>query len=458
MDHGAMGDNTTTNTLAIQQTIDSCHDLCEHWLVIHHDAKETTEQPVTVVVHVPPGDFKTGSILLKSNMQLHLARGAGLYGSPHTYDYPIVPTLPNGYVTGKGAMWRALIAGYHVENVSVTGENQGAPDAASVVDGVGWKWWCWRDSFPIPQGYCRRFNPTNATIPKEMMRPKLIEFYDSRNILLQRFTAQNSPNWHIHPFVCDNVVMKNLTVLAPREVGNTDGIDPDSTQNVLMDSCYIDVGDDGVSLKSTNVSGTMWPTRNVHMTNLTIMSRNWCIGSATFGGIYDILFEDSRIGSSDEVTSPWAIKFKSHRYYPGPMENITIRRITIGKIGPTPWMYPDRTGIALIVGLTYQSDNPDHPPEHRSGSPLLRNVTFEDITIASAGQAGEFHGLPEDCMEGLTLRNITVLDQNTTWYCDNADSKSLTVEDVSPPITCADKCNSTVRQRLDEELLPIDFL
>jgi hypothetical protein len=103
----------------------------------------------------------------------------------------------------------------------------------------------------------------------------------------------------------ENVDMKNLTVLAPQKVGNTDGIDPDMTQNVLMYSCFIDVGDARQgSLKSTNVSEKMWPTCNVHMTNLRLMGWNWCIGSVTFGSMHVMLFEDCCIGSSEEVTSP----------------------------------------------------------------------------------------------------------------------------------------------------------
>ena len=92
-------------------------------------------------------------------------------------------------------------------------------------------------------------NPNNETIPSWRMRPKLIEFYDSTNIVLDRFTARNSPVWNVHSFLSKNIAMTNLTVLAPRSVGNTDGLDPDSCENVLMDSCYIDVGDDGVSIK-----------------------------------------------------------------------------------------------------------------------------------------------------------------------------------------------------------------
>ncbi len=93
-------------------------------------------------------------------------------------------------------------------------------------------------------------------MPKGLMRPKLIEFYNSTNIVLDRFTARNSPNWFIHPVRSTNILVTNLTILAPREVGNTDGFDPDSSQNILMDTCYIDVGDDGVSIKVRNKQTT----------------------------------------------------------------------------------------------------------------------------------------------------------------------------------------------------------
>ncbi len=102
---------------------------------------------------------------------------------------------------------------------------------------------------PIPQDYCQGFNPNNETLPTIWQRPKLIEFYNSTNIVLDRFTARNSPLWFIHPFFSKNIAMTNLTILAPREVGNTDGLDPNSSENIIMDTCYIDVGDDGVSIK-----------------------------------------------------------------------------------------------------------------------------------------------------------------------------------------------------------------
>jgi len=153
------------------------------------NAAEPQEQ--RVIVHVPKGMFRTGSLLLRSNLRFHLARGAAIYGSDDAKDYPIVPMLPNGYVTGKRTMWRALFSGYNLRNVAITGENDGYSPGAlarfvvsspettsvgsgdttvtsgaaaaaaarnhnqhynghndtddsflSVIDGVGWKWWC----------------------------------------------------------------------------------------------------------------------------------------------------------------------------------------------------------------------------------------------------------------------------------------------------------------------------
>ena len=104
--------------------------------------------------------FRTGSLAMLSNTRLHIGRGGAIYGSDDPQDYPLGPMLPSGYETGKSAMFRALISGYNLENVSVTGENYGYPPGSfaqfsthpkhgawndtemSVIDGVGWKWWC----------------------------------------------------------------------------------------------------------------------------------------------------------------------------------------------------------------------------------------------------------------------------------------------------------------------------
>mmetsp|Transcript_14668 Transcript_14668/g.40778 ORF Transcript_14668/g.40778 Transcript_14668/m.40778 type:complete len:141 (-) Transcript_14668:2435-2857(-) len=125
------------------------------------------------------------------------------------------------------------------------------------------------------------------------------------------------------------------------------------------------------------------------------------------------------------------------------MENITIRRISMGKIGPTPWMYPTAAGSALLLGLTYG----EKPPARRRGMPLFRNVTIEDIDVVSAGMAGRIEGLPEDCLEDLTLRNVEVRGGTARWLCRNVDLSSLVVSNVHPSVSCTGGCNSSSHHR-----------
>ena len=116
---GAVGDNSTVNTKAIQAAIDECH----------------MNNPKGSRVVVPAGTFKTGSLSLRSNLELHLAAGAGLYGSEKWSEYPVVPGLP------FGTMFRSLISGYNLTNVKVTGSNTAVPASGvvgtdSIIDGA----------------------------------------------------------------------------------------------------------------------------------------------------------------------------------------------------------------------------------------------------------------------------------------------------------------------------------
>jgi len=137
-------------------------------------------------------------------------------------------------------------------------------------DGCGWSWWA---AF------------TNGSLAYQ--RPKLVEIVDSTDVTLRGLTFRNSPFWTLHTFYADRVTSANLTVLAPRAIGNTDGIDPDLSSDVLIDSCTVDVGDDGISIKSDYrvdpASGnvTVRPSARVTVRNTTALSRNVAIGSST---------------------------------------------------------------------------------------------------------------------------------------------------------------------------------
>ena len=133
---------------------------------------------------------------------------------------------------------------------------------------------------------------------------------------------------------------------------------------------------------------------------------------------------------------PWAIKFKSHQFYPGPIENVTVRRVRIGAVGATPWMYPNSKSYDVFaLGLTYSGNATKAP----SGVPLVRNITFEDIEITSAASPGSITGLNNSCFEHLTLKNVSIINLTSkvaSWGCSNVQLSTFTAQNVNPPIKC----------------------
>jgi polygalacturonase len=246
-------------------------------------------------------------------------------------------------------MWQALVSGYNLTNVSITGENRAVPGSDSIIDGVGYWWNCLmyeshgalHTNIPNPASapYCKVFNPHNLTVAdvagvtgRAPLRPKLVEFFNCTGVRLASFTAQNAACWAIHPTYSRGVTIQKLTVRGPREIGGVDGIDPDSCVDCLVEDCHIDAGDDGISIKSYNYSYVPGPTpsHNVTIRRTTVLSRNVCLGASTSGGVRDVVFEDMVLGEQSQPSMPWAIKFKISS---GNIQNVTFRRIQIGPVG-----------------------------------------------------------------------------------------------------------------------------
>lgn len=266
---GAKGDNTTDDTVALQQTIDMCH----------------TQHPGGAVVHLAGGTFRiTGSLVLTSNLTLRVAAGATLFSA-------FGPTSPHRQNPRcKGLYWRTsptpILCGTNLTNVAIVGA--GMND--SVIDGGGWPWY-------------ESLNPNG---------PQLFEVAWSQNITLAHLTFQYSPSWTIHPIFSSSVLAHDIYIHNPRFSPNTDGFDIDSCTDVVMRDSIIDTGDDAISIKSGNSTAChgcdhiQMPTRNVHIYRTKILSRNFCVGSATYGGVYDLVMEDCEIGD-DLGSSPWRV-------------------------------------------------------------------------------------------------------------------------------------------------------
>jgi polygalacturonase len=204
---GAVGDNTTDSTASFRSAVQHCG---------------------TAVI--PSGNFRTASFNLSSNQRLQFDKGATLVAQPDSALYPIVLGLPP-MGTGRKSKARptALISAYFATNVSTIGAGR----ETSIIDGLGWQWWnkyTWKG---------RHYN-----------MPSPIETYKCKDVVIENITLINSPTWILHPFGTDGVHIRGLSVLGPRAIEGVSDIHPDSSRNVLIEDCIVDVGDDGIVVAS----------------------------------------------------------------------------------------------------------------------------------------------------------------------------------------------------------------
>ncbi len=406
----AVGDNTTDDTAALQKAIDDCH----------------ASHPLGAIVRLSgPATYRiTASLALASNLTLSIAANTSIF-SAVTPDSPVQqhPRCSLSYWTKYNT---AVLCGTNLTNVAIIGDDKNT----SVLDGGGWPWY--------EQAY------QNVSHFGSLNGPRLFELVWTRNITLSHLTFQFSAGWTVHPQFCDGILAEHLRILNPRFMGNTDGFDPDSCTDVVLRDSLIDTGDDGISIKSGNstvegCSHIQMPSRDIHIYRVKILSRNFCLGSATYGGIFNILMEDCEIGN-DEGSSPWAFKYKSHQSYAGALVNHTYRRIKVGNIQPNDYQQPGG-GYFISIELRYHPLIPNRTCHVNRDTlegdcPIMQNVTFEDIWATGAARAGDIDGFQGDLIQGLTFKNVSIPTKKP-WNCGYVDVDTLTAVDVKPPLKCS---------------------
>ncbi len=254
---GAVGDGKTLNTPIIQRAIDSLAgrgggSIC-----------------------VPPGVFLTGTLQLRSNIDLHLQRGAILKGSEQLADYTL-----NGKTVG-------LLFTQDAQNVSITGLGKldGNGDSFMVLDkaknleNASTQWTRQRDRFRhVSEGI-----GDGPAVPKD--RPfQMIIFSDCKNVTVRDVLITNSPFWTLHVADCDGVIVSGVRIWCNLLVPNNDGVDFTSSSNVLMSDCDIRTGDDCIVITGYshhfNLPGykdLRHDSENITITNCTMVSRSSAI-------------------------------------------------------------------------------------------------------------------------------------------------------------------------------------
>lgn len=247
------------------------------------------------VVVIPSGVWETGAVHLMSNVNLHLARGSVLLFSEKPQDY--LPPVQTSWEGIECFNYSPLIYAFDCQNVAITGE--GMVQAKLDV----WKIWYARpkahmDALVDLYHMALRNVPVKKrqmTAGDANLRPHFIQFNRCRNVLVEDITIQDSPFWVLHPLLCSDVVIRRVKIQALGH--NNDGIDPEMSQNVLIEDCVFDQGDDAVSVKSGRDQDA-WrlnvAAKNIVMRNCRIKNGHqlMAIGSELSAGIENVFVQN----------------------------------------------------------------------------------------------------------------------------------------------------------------------
>lgn len=353
LDYDARPDAATNNSVAIQLAIDACHQ-CGGGRVV-----------------VPAGGtFRAGSLHLRSGVELHLQHGAHLQASPEPADYQ-QRSIAGEYGGNSGAFF--LLA-EDAENVALSGTGTLDGNADAFLD--GW----WTDDGP----YIRK--------PRDF-RPRLIGCYGCRNLSIRNLTIRNAPQWSCHLTGCQNVLISGISILNGLDVPNCDGIDPDHCQDVRISDCHIEAGDDCIVIKNTREHAGYGPTRNITITNCTLVSTSAAIkiGTESVSNFQDIVVSNCTISRSHRG---FAIQLRDE----GNVERVLVANCTI----ETRQFHPKWWGNAEAIYLTAVPRHDNQPVG------AIRDVRFSNILFR--GENGVYlHGSPHS-----PLRNISFLQVHGT--------------------------------------------
>ena len=353
--YGAKADGVTKDTKAIQAAIDDC-------------SKSKGGGTVTL----SGGTFLSAPIVLKDNVTLELATGATLLGSPDHNDYPQLEVF-------RAPGRQSLVSADHASNIAITG--------GGVLDGNGQSWWTEA-----------RSTPGSGIVGVGVFRPRLVVFNYCQHIRMEGVTVQNSPSWQIVPYYSDDIVIRNIKVLAPYPSPNTDAIDPFSSSNVVIDHVYADTGDDNVAIKSGEINspGPDSPSRNITITDCDFEhGHGLSIGSEIAGGVQNVHAERIHFKGTDQ-----GIRIKSGRDRGNDVSQFSFKDLTMEDV---------KTAILITEYYPHPAPAGEVPAEPVGRlTPKFHDFTIENVKATGSDSAGTIVGLPESPVLGLIMKNVHI--------------------------------------------------
>lgn len=372
---GAKGDGIQDDTTYIQAAIMAC--------------------PRDSRVYFPKGTYKVTSIFLKSDIRIEFAKDAMLSADTDREHFPKFPGLIESFDeeeeynlgTWEGnplIMYSGIITGVNVENVIIYGQG--------IIEGNSSRenWWF------------------NEKVMRGAFRPRLFFINHCKNVILQGLLFRNSPAWTLHPYFSDNIGFYDVAVENPHNSPNTDGLDPESCQNVDIVGVRFTLGDDCIALKSGKIymgRKHKRPSKNITIRQCLMENGHGAvtIGSEMAGGVNNVIVKDCIFRHTDRGLR---IKTRRGRGKDAILDEIVFENIQMDNV-MTPFVVNAFYFCDPDGRTEYVQSREYHPVDERT--PHIKHLAFRNITCKDCHVAAAyFYGLPEKKIEYIEMKNISV--------------------------------------------------
>ena len=411
-DFGGVGDGVALNTEAFAEAMHALSEQGGGHLV------------------VPAGIWRTGPIEILSGIDLHITPEAIVVFDPDHDLYPVIRTSFEGLDTRR---CESPVHAQGAHDISITG--------GGVIDGNGDAWRAVKKSKMTPdqwkkklaqgghlsadgstwypdEGYeialaTANMNDPDPSLPdsliKSFLRPVMISIRDCENVLLEDCLFQNSPAWNIHPLMCRNLIIKDITVRNPEYSQNGDGIDIESCTNTILTGSTFDCGDDGICIKSgkdEDGRARGIPTSRLIVDGCTVYHGHggFVVGSEMSGGVNDVVVRNCRFLGTDV-----GLRFKSKRGRGGVVEGIWIDNVYMTDIVTETVLF-DLFYMGKSAVEAAGDDTAVEEPafEVDETTPAFRDIHVSNVVCSGAARAMYFNGLPEMPVKGIEISDCTI--------------------------------------------------
>ena len=413
------------------------------------------------VVVVPKGQWVTGPIVLKSNVNLHLDKGALIVFSA---DFSLYPLVVSSFEGVEAARCKSPISAENQTNIAITGEG--------IINGNGIYWRPlkkeklsdaeWKRHLQVYGGALtddkKTWYPSKAAADaskskdigklvngktlqdfeniKDFLRPNMLRISGCNKVLVEGVTFENSPAWTTHFLMSKDITIKGMKVKNPWWGTNTDAIDLESCSNAILEDCVFDTGDDGITIKSgRDEDGRKrgMPTQNIIVKNCTVYHAHggFVIGSEMSGGAKNIYISNCTFIGTDI-----GLRFKTVRGRGGMVENIYASNINM----------KDIVGEAILFDMYYAAVDPIKTNNEEGAkivvekfpvteaTPQFQHFYFDNIICNGASKALFVRGLPEMHIKDININGLHIKSRQGVQIeeATGVRLKNATIQTVMP--------------------------